>query len=89
MIYVQYASLVYLSFTTLSVVIGLIAFIYKTKTNKNTIDKKIVYFEMFVPKFERFILSIYLINLCGHISELLLPTLTFRGRSFLGNAHTY
>ena len=61
MIYVQYASLVYLSFTTLSVVIGLIAFIYKTKANKNTIDKKIVYFEMFMPKFERFILSIYLI----------------------------
>ena len=60
--FVQYASLAYLSFTTLSVVIGLIAFIYKTKANKNTLDKKIIYFEMFMTKFERFILSIYLIS---------------------------
>ena len=61
--FVQYASLAFFGFTTLSVVIGLIAFIYKTKANKNKItmlDKKIMYFEMFMPQFEIFMLSIYL-----------------------------
>ena len=60
-IYVQYALLALLGFTTLKVDFLLIIYIYETKTNKNTIDKKIMYFEMFMPKFERFILSIYLI----------------------------
>ena len=61
MIYVQYALLAFLGLTTLNVVFRLIVFIYKTKENKNTIDKKIMYLEMFMPKFERFILGIYLI----------------------------
>ena len=60
MIYVQYALLALLGFATLKVVFLLIIFIYETRTNKNTIDKKIIYFEMFMPKFERFMLSIYL-----------------------------
>ena len=62
MIYVQYALLAFLGLTTLNVVFRLIVFIYKTKENKNTMDKKIMYLEMFMPKFERFILSIYLIS---------------------------
>lgn len=62
MIYVQYALLAFLGLTTLDVVFRLIVFIYKTKENKNTMDKKIMYLEMFMPKFERFILSIYLIS---------------------------
>lgn len=62
MIYVQYALLAFLGLTTLNVFFCLIVFIYKTKENKNTIDKKIMYLEMFMPKFERFILSIYLIS---------------------------
>lgn len=60
--FIQYALLAFLGLTTLNVVFRLIVFIYKTKANKNTIDKKIMYFEMFMPKFERFMLSIYLIS---------------------------
>lgn len=63
MTFLQYASIAFLGFTTLSVVISLTAFIYKTKANKNKItilDKKIMYFEMFMPQFEIFMLSIYL-----------------------------
>lgn len=60
--FAQYALLAFLGLTTLNVVFRLIVFIYKTKENKNTMDKKIMYLEMFMPKFERFILSIYLIS---------------------------
>lgn len=60
--FISYALLAFLGFTALNVVFRLIVFIYKTKENKNTIDKKIMYLEMFMPKFERFILSIYLIS---------------------------
>ena len=59
--FISYALLAFLGFTALSVVIGLITFIYKTKPNKSTLDKKIIYFMMFMPKFEYFMLSIYLV----------------------------
>lgn len=61
MIYVQYALLAFLGLTTLNVVFRLIVFIYKTKENKNTMDKKILYLEMFMSDFEYFMLGIYLI----------------------------
>ena len=61
--FISYASLAFLGLTALCVVVCLIAFIYKTKANKNksTLDKKIIYFEMFMPEFKNFMLSIYLV----------------------------
>lgn len=61
MIYVQYALLAFLGLTTFFVVYRLIVFIYKTKANKNTMDKKILYLEMFMSDFEYFMLGVYLI----------------------------
>ena len=61
MVIAQYISLAFLGLTTFFVVYRLIVFIYKTKANKNTIDKKILYLEMFMSDFEYFMLGIYLI----------------------------
>ena len=62
MVIAQYISLAFLGLTTFFVVYRLIVFIYKTKTNKNTTDKKILYLEMFMLDFEYFMLGIYLIS---------------------------
>lgn len=61
MVMAQYISLAFLGLTTFFVVYRLIVFIYKTKANKNTMDKKILYLEMFMSDFEYFMLGIYLI----------------------------
>ena len=61
MVIAQYISLAFLGLTTFFVVCRLIVFIYKTKANKNTMDKKILYLEMFMSDFEYFMLGIYLI----------------------------
>jgi len=60
MVIAQYISLAFLGLTTFFVVYRLIVFIYKTKANKNTMDKKILYLEMFMSDFYRFIFHLFI-----------------------------